>query len=171
MVDAVRRLLMMSENGPELDGSHLVLDGGDLSLTDPFIHKMSPHWCSKTKIIVTRVDEPGPHAVAMAIAAACSGRLLVSPDRRDGLRFARIVPIAEVAAPKPLPHPEHPADVPAAIKVGSPPSVENDYREHPHSFVVGRQVFAACLGHSRRRFQVEREREDHVAPGRRKEST
>jgi chondroitin synthase len=117
-------------DGPELDGSHLVLDGGDQRLTDQFIHKMTARWRSKTEIIVTRVDEPGPHSAAMSIAAACSGEFVVSPDQRHGLRYATVVPAAEVAEPKPLPHPERPANVPARMKVGPPPSVANDYWEH-----------------------------------------
>jgi chondroitin synthase len=121
---------MKLNDRPELDGSHLVLDGTDRGLTDQFIHKMSGHWRSKKEIIVTQVDEPGPHAVAMSIAAACSGQLIVARDRRDGLRYATIIPAIEVAPPKPLPHPARPANVPTAMQVGSPPSVANDYREH-----------------------------------------
>ncbi|MGA9276945.1 glycosyltransferase [Ilumatobacter sp.] len=114
---------------PELSDSCLVVDGGDPELTDAHIHRIAGHWRSQREIIVTGVDRPGPHGVALSIAAACSGRIVIEPDRRHGLRCATIVPATEVAPPEPLPHPPRPANVPARMMVGPPPSVANDHRE------------------------------------------
>ncbi|MGA9277722.1 glycosyltransferase family 2 protein, partial [Ilumatobacter sp.] len=106
----------------------IVIDGRDPELTAVFIHRMTERWRSNDQIIVTHVDEPVAHGAAMSIAAACSGRLTVPPDLRDGVRYAAIIPAAQVAPPEPLPHPARPANVPVAMNVAPPSGVANDYR-------------------------------------------
>lgn len=78
-------------------------------------------------LVIEGADTVNGHSVALAIAAARAGSILIESSDTDGSTIARVRFAEEVTEPEPMSEPPRPQRMNPALPVERPPHLANDY--------------------------------------------